>query len=158
MVRVVFIVPATTVTSRKTFCLTVPLKLDLWLQWGHDRSGAELTLLPGASYPDERRRSRYRSQGHPAILVHNSRFHRTSVRNLRWEERRREVTHEERRGERTRIAAGARRTRPQRREDTEENGRASQPVPIARVRMQRIALYVVGAAVYDATGRALTVR
>ncbi len=40
----------------------------------------------------------------------------------------------------------------------EERGHASQPVPVARVHMRWIALCVAGAAVYDATGRALTVR
>ena len=40
----------------------------------------------------------------------------------------------------------------------EERGHASQPVPVARVQMRCIALCVVGEAVYDATGRALTVR
>ena len=42
--------------------------------------------------------------------------------------------------------------------EEEERGHALQPVPIARVRMRRITLYVAGAAVYDATGRALIVR
>jgi hypothetical protein len=39
-----------------------------------------------------------------------------------------------------------------------ERGHALQPVPIARVHMRLIALCVAGAAVYDATVCALTVR